>query len=891
MIKLTVNLGLQPDVKLFNKSTVIIGSDVPAISDLALPGESLCPIHVKIQEQGGSFIIINQANDPFVTLNGLPFGKKTIKNNDLIQIGDTTINFYGETSSPNNQGPLSNKPLHMQAMVPTDKLNDILEEALNNHRLMAKNASPQNVLKTNIDAETESELLEKNADELLAEKTWDLDKMDEKDLQDLLQQVDELEDYQQTESMPSEEAPTFTREQQDSIISKNDLEHQPETTSFTPLSQKQKPMEIPSTKNKRSLKDAYLSEFDDENQAWNQNKTSLKKEMSLIEKWNWKLIGIVMILIFILSTIFGIFFYVKIAASNSKDEIKAAESIADVAMALTFAQVHHIKPQNQNWSDPDFLKNNLIAVLSSDSTPLAELDGHGQFSNLSYFLRVYTSNDLSQFFIIAQPAPSLLQWFVPKASIIVHSKTMELRKTSDLKAINRLLLNPTTLDGMSANELSHLVKQGDIIPLTTLAVENPGDFTPPTTLALIRPGAENLIYNAPRYYHFGEGFLKKAQMLANNFGNSDYEFTFFQEELQELARYPDIVLYTSYGMQWARQAQKQMNLFSPNNKILIASLKLNPKGLIASTQLLMDGDSPSDVAIIEAESKESQQASSLTKESESQLGGNDIDSLNPLYAKLRSLAIEYKNAMQPIDQEFKALLESSNLDDNIALLDRLHKLLIKNENNYQNDLEKLKKNKAALAFIDKLQTLLKNYRGISQQEDEKLSQELSILYQDFPSIPVSQFISYLKATGFADHVQEHLKLHEKSIANHAMTETQITDLLKKIQKAISLEGLSINVKELSTLLNLGNVPDTQKLLTYQNSARVQTLEKLNDFLLSSDKALPEQEFITENRPLMANILKDAWVVDPDEFDFYLNEFDLRLQNGETENTQSNQALF
>lgn len=876
MIRLTVNPGSQPDIKLFNKSIVTIGSDVPANSDFLLPGETLCPVHVKIQEQEGSFVITNQANDPFVTLNGLPFGKKTIKNNDLIQIGDTTIHFHGESSVSDNPTPQVTKPLQLRPMVPTDEISDILEGALHNQRLMGENAPKQSGLKANPSSEAESEMLEKQTQELLAEKTWDLEKMEERDLQDLLQQVNELEAYQQREAMTAEESSSFEAidEKQDSTAEKQEFTAPPPS----PLNA------IP--KNKGSLKDAYLSEFDDENQVWNQGKSSQKEEMNLIEKWNWKLIGIAMIVLFIISTLIGIFFFIKIAASNSKEEIKAAESIADVAMALTFAQVHHIKPQNQNWSDPDFLKNNLIAVLASDSMPLAQLDSHGQFHNLSYLLRIYTSNDLSQFLIIAQPAPSLLQWIVPKASILLHSKTMELRKTSDLKAINRLLINPTTLDGMSANELSHLVKQGDIIPLETLAMENQGDFKPPTTLALIRPGAENLIYNAPRYYHFGESFLKKAQILANNFGNSDYEFTFFQEELQQLAKYPDIVLYTSYGLQWARQAQKQMNLFSPNSKVMIASLKLNPKGVIASAQLLMDGDGPSDVAIVEpielvdqlSQGKEPQNASPLNIENENPVSGNDLDNLTPLYGKLRSLAIEYKNAMQPIDQEVKALLESSNHADNIALLERLRKLLIKSEKNYQNDLEKLNRNKAALVFVEKLENLLKHYQEISQREDENLSQALSILYQDYPNIPVSQFISYLKATGFAEQVQDHLKLHEKSVANHAVIETQITDLLKRIQQAKSLETLSAHVKELSVLLNLGKIPDTQKLLSYQNSVRVQTLEKLNDFLLTSDKSLPEKDFVSENRAVMANILKDAWVVDPDEFDFYLNEFDLRMPN-------------
>jgi len=912
MIKLTVNPDLQPDVKIFDQSTVIIGSDVPTTSDISLPGESLSPMHVKIQEQDNCFIIINHANDPFVTLNGFPFGKKTLKENDIIQIGRTTIRFNGESSRP-SQDPQESKPAssaNMQMMGTDGKLNDILEQIINNQRVEKRNYSSKesydlrmysgnkkeddtvhNLLNQNIDLAPDIDDLEGQANDLLADEEWNIETMDEKDLQELLKQVEDLEDHPK-EAKDEIPFPSGNREDEDaSTLPKTDqlddsLQPQP---SFHSLMN-----QTTLTKNKGSLKDSYMSEFEDENQRWNQNKKFTKNEENLPEKWNWKLIGIIAVILFILSFILGTFFYTTMIASNSEEEIKAAESIADVAMALTFAQVNHIKPQNQNWSDPEFLKNNLLAVLSTDSIPLAQLDNHGQFSNLSYLLRIYTNNDLSQFLIIAQPAPSLLQWLIPKASILVYSKSMELRKTSDLKSINRLLLNPTTLDGMSAIELSHVVKQGEIIPLETLAAkENPGDFKLPPALAHIRPGAENLIYNAPRYYHFGEGFLKKAQMLAHNLENS-YEFAFFQEEMFELANYPNIVLYTSHGIQWARQSQKQINVFLPNNKILIAYLKLNPKGIITNSQLLMD-EGPSDVAIaldpsltitetnMDMKNDIQQENLPTTNDMEESLieSRNGIDTLHPLYSQLRTLSTDYKNALQPIDNEIKALLESSHLDDNIALLDRLQKFLIKSEKSYQDNPEKLEKNQAALAFIERLQNILTDYREISQRENEKLTQELSKLYQDHPNIPVSEFISYLKATGFASHVQDHLKLHEKLLADNVLIESQITELLKKIPQASNLDELSQSVKDLSDLLNLEKVADTQKLIFYQNSVRVQVLEKLNEFLLSSDKALADHEFVNENRTLIANILKDAWVVDPDEFDFYLNEFDMRVQNADT----------
>src|SRR5262249_55488559 len=160
---------------------------------------------------------------------------------------------------------------------------------------------------------------------------------------------------------------------------------------------------------------------------------------------------------------------------------------------------------------------------------------------------------------------------------------MEMRKVNDLKTLNRLLLNPTTLDGTNAHDVSELIKNGKLIPLSVLAAKaDRQGFNPPKALGLIRPGAENVIYNAPRYYHFGEDFLTKALMIAESPSNG-YEVELLQHEMKDLAKYPNLVLYSSQGMQWAVQAQKALNAFLPNNKMLIAYLKFNSRGAVSSS--------------------------------------------------------------------------------------------------------------------------------------------------------------------------------------------------------------------------------------------------------------------------------------------------------------------
>lgn len=632
MIKLTVNPDLKPEVKTFSKSIVAIGSEVPSQADFSLPGETLQPVHIKIQEQDGRFIITNNANDPFVTLNGLPFGKKSLKNHDLIQIGNTIIRFEGENSKPfsvSEEVPSTSshgKP-HENWVDTEEKLNVILEQALAS-KLTEPNPGQRQQLNKDIrqdsaaspnykreefqesmdfgngfDVESEMEKLEEQAE---IEAGWNFDQMKEDDLEDLLNQVEELESSRDTDQSHVKESllsetnrnPLSEHIQKSSAQHHKPLEsniHQQTVSVQPPAHKNGDPHSSPAPKHsKGSLKDYYLSEFDDESENWNQNKKS-QKDAEQSAKWNWSLIAIIGCVILALILILGAFFYSNIRARNAEEEIRAAEGVADVAMALTYAQINHINPQNQNWSDPEFLKNNLMAVLASEYSPVATLDHHGQFSNNSYLLRIYTSNDLSQFLVIAQPAPSLLQWLIPKASILVDSKAMELRRTSDLKAMNRLLLNPTTLDGLSAMEVSNLVKHGENIPLATLAAKSGQDgFNLPKALAFIRPNAENFIYNAPRYYHFGESFLKKAHIL-NESPSNGYEVALLQQEMLELSKFSNLVLYSSQGMQWAAQAQKSINTFLPNNKLLVAYLTFNSKGKINSSHLLMD-EGPTDVA-------------------------------------------------------------------------------------------------------------------------------------------------------------------------------------------------------------------------------------------------------------------------------------------------------
>src|SRR5690606_12499735 len=136
-----------------------------------------------------------------------------------------------------------------------------------------------------------------------------------------------------------------------------------------------------------------------------------------------------------------------------------------------------------------------------------------------------------------------MQWLVHKKTIVLDSATMDMRKITDLKAINRLLANPNPLAGTNGEELNRLIRAGRLMALNSLAGhKNHWGSSPPEALGYMRPGAENYIYNAPRYYPFGEEFLRKAIDLYGNPG-SPSDIAFIQDEMEELSNFPNIVLY------------------------------------------------------------------------------------------------------------------------------------------------------------------------------------------------------------------------------------------------------------------------------------------------------------------------------------------------------------
>jgi hypothetical protein len=906
MIKLTLNPDIDGEVKNFNKTNVVIGSAEKSIADFSLPGENLEPVHIKIEQTENDYYVLNVANDPFVTLNGLFFGRKRLIDNDIIQVGSTLILFNAEHSS--QIVPESAHGQNFQFAYEKENWLDTGEEKLHQlveKKILSKNQDPSLAAFNAAQMDTApSDILfelslNENKKEELAAESW----LDDKELQELLEEAYQLEAYEnETEQQPTQTSSTQIHSEtpippQTNLLKTERIQVQEPLTSSNAH-----PTIDASKDRKGSLKDYYLSEFDDESEVWNQHKKTILNETKISLKRNWKAFGMIASIIFLVIFTIIAFFFLNLRARNHEDELEAIEGVADIAMALAFAQLNHIKPLNQNWSDLDFLRNNLMAVLASEYSPAPFFDNHGQFKNSEYSLRIYSSADLSQSLIIAQPAPSLLQWLVPKASILVDSKSMEIRRTTDLKSLNRLLLNPNTLEGINAIEVSNLVKQYEIIPFSVLSAEGKDlGYILTKSLSLIHPEAKNAVYNAPRYYPFGETILKKALMVTDNYVNP-YERSLVQEEIKRLAKYPNLILYTTKGMKWLLRAQKAVGILYPSHNFLFATLGLSPQGKILDSHLVMDTK-----ALLEGTDEDLQEFALLMEQNDkfnafeldfnepmqdvepSPIAPDDIaqplsnpasivDTKHPLYRELLHLSTLQKKAALSFEIQLEALLEIEHREDIIFFLNRLQSVLKKAESTYQDEPQKSDKNQAAITFLGELVRIMNQYQATHSKEQQSLTLELSRLQQSYSHLPLSEFIAYVQAAGLRGFGFDEIKQMNNIQQESEILESKIQTLLKNIQLTDNLAFLENNLTELVNVLTLDKISDPKKLIDYQNEIRLHVLRKLNDFLLTSGKTLPLKEFVPENRPVLANILKTAWVNDPDEFDFYLNEFDLRLQN-------------
>lgn len=860
MIKLTINPKKENKVFVFNQNEIVIGSS--DLSNLLLTDENLSPIHIRIIKENQRYQIYNVANDPFSTLNDLPFGKSYIKDRDIIHLGDISILFELVQSSDIEEKTLKLTPKEEKSSFSgkqqSEKLADLQKIKNKNDNLtFSKPISKQSIKSYEKKYEDDKEL------ELLKEYSIHRPKLN---VNSGIESTDYLIDegnfdvhtdheLEQKDEYDKKHAETYFHFSQDlnfqpePIISDEGIESH--INSFDHVSKFQF--------DDLDYNQLFNSSICDEKPIEKQSSTGnqeIPSKVVVSKNGKWKIW--LSIFIVVISS-FGLIsngVYQRLEEKNNHEEIHAARAVSDIALALTYAQIHHIQPHQQNWSDPHFLKNSIYAILTSNHQPLASIDINGRLNGGNYLLRIYMNRDLSRFIVIAQPEPSLMQWLAPQNAVVVDSKSMVLHLVNDLKPLNRLLVNPNSLSGDNGREIFDLVKNEKVLPLKKLVdEENRLGFMPPRQLEIMRLGAENFVYNAPRYSQVGEKLMEQAIDLHNRPGGLN-EIKKLQEEISNISRLAHPVLYTSKGMKAALKAQKALAALLPDQKFLIAYLSFDKDGSMKRSHLIIDPDENIVKGISRSHDQDAPEVGSfqplviaakapdyiLSSTQENEFAHSDfpskIDRNNPLFIKLEEIAKERSEKLSSLSEKFTNLI--------------------------QMNLNELSQN-----FSSKLNEIKDEYLSLNENSNQETNEKIEKIYEEYNHIPYAQFENYLNATGLKGFKRK----NPISFKKGNLIEINFNQIVGEIIQSDNFKDLNHVTAKAYNFLKLENIPDSSLLIRYQHQLRNAVLEKLNEMILSSRSDYYLEESSVNDKNLISQILMNAWVVDSEEQNYYLQEYD------------------
>lgn len=566
MIRFTLHPDKNPEAFKFLKDLIVIGEGSAGTVDISFPGEGLHQNHVRILQKGEGYLVVNQANDPFVTLNGIPFGKKPLSEGDLLEIRNHPIRIDRISFDPADCDPAKD--------------------------------------------EKESDL------------------------------------YPDIEALANEDNPEAWYP--------HDLITEPQQTA------KKEPQELRPHPIHPMIEEAY--EID--NEPPRQSKETKKAVIAPTPpKRRWKLrllkaTALIALLATAGTLLMGAELYLRARNQSESEEMAAAESLADYAMALTYARIYQSSIQKQNWIDPQFIRNNLVDLLSSTSIPCGEIDAQGAFCNCDYFLRFYTSRDFSRFILVAQPTPTISQWLFPKKAVLVDSDQMKLKELEDLRVLNRLLSSTTPLDGEQAEDVTKFMSTLPVLKLTDLAkATGKTELIPPASLKYINPGAENLIYNAPRYHHLSGTFLKKAQtIIAQPYGT--HVAALLQQDIDALVKLPNLVYYVDSNMHEAEKTRKILRKLSIPLPFYTAYLIHDRQGQIQNSRLVFDSGQQTSSHETELAEQPYFKAKTVRK---------PVEELDPVTRFIREKAEEAHQTLTPLLNSLSALLLDASERDSIYI--------------------------------------------------------------------------------------------------------------------------------------------------------------------------------------------------------------------------------
>ncbi len=663
-------------------------------------------------------------------------------------------------------------------------------------------------------------------------------------------EADQTNAFQDNEENPSKEP--FLQESSTSIISfplpfEGEVDPLPdEELSFPAISQL-----VAETKEKEEKgrsPSAIPNETKDDDPPELDNKenylVAIEQGSHLYQAWKW-ILAITFSLIIALGTT-GFAVYLTVSDTSEAEETKVAQAVADIGVALTYAQLNEIKPFNQNWSDIEFLKANLQAVLPDTMSYASQIDAQGQLHCCPYSLRIYTNSSLSRFLLIAQPPPSILYWIIPQSIIALDSEGMELHTLTDVRGINRLLANPDPLDGVNGREIATLIKQSPAIYLSTLAVDlDQPDFAPPKNLALIQPGAENFIYNSPRYYRLGQHIARKIIRLSTTKGSSQ-DVAWLKKNVKNLEMLHHPVLYAEQGKKGALLMQQGLMLFAPSNKFLFGYLLFNEQGKIHQAQILKEEEFKEHLLPV---SKEGEMIAFQTPNEEKEeenfreikrkKDAKEVDRNHPIYIQLQSQTIARENELKPLMAAMSALIQ-----------------------------QEFRYPKSRFQF--EFQELAHVYLMANHKHKKAMRMTLESLYKQYENIPTHEFFQFIEEL----HLDQLIQNQQATLAlidENCLHNIEL--LIQEMKNCTSLTALDSLVHTAMSWLHFDFFPDPADLIKYQNLLRNELLHQLEEFLLTDKKNF---KIKSEKREMLERILSQERLIKPEEKEFFMEEFEYRI---------------
>jgi len=295
-----------------------------------------------------------------------------------------------------------------------------------------------------------------------------------------------------------------------------------------------------------------------------------------------------------------------------------------------------------------------------------------------------------------------------------------------------------------------------------------------------------------------------------------------QHSIAFFSHFPSLILYSANGKPSAERAEKALATFAPNLPFTMSYLEIHPTGKILKSLLLPKIEQISlpedDVIALQDEKKVHDQDNSVEK--------------HPLSFQLTALENKRKSSLK------------AGKDPLIQLM---------------ND-------HVTTKIIDEaaLQQALSEYIKIAKAVDAESEQTILALLKEHHDLSHQEFIAYLG--------------NEKLQALMPTTESQVVDevilsQIKKIELTRSLSDLYEQTKALFDILTFDNVGSNEKLINYQAIVKEATQQKLEQFLLSPDSLQMNQEERLAEKELLEYILRFSWINDPNEKEYFLNEWD------------------